>query len=121
MAKNPLYKGKVKDCSRKKGLGAAHKDALRTEAKTRQSEYDKLTLEQKVARLDAGGFTATKQRAKLAAQLVAKTESKTNVVGQTKEKINGKQEKNQGFKKGQNQQKQKGQNNQKAGGKQVVS
>lgn len=37
----------------------------REQAEQRNAEYAKLTVEQKLAKLDAGGFTATKQRAKL--------------------------------------------------------
>lgn len=34
-------------------------------AEERQAAYDKLSKEQKIAKLDAGRFVATKQRAKL--------------------------------------------------------
>lgn len=44
----------------------------RVQAQTRQSEYDKLTPQQKLAKLDRGGFTATKEREKLAKILEAK-------------------------------------------------
>lgn len=42
------------------------------EAETRQAEYNKLTPQQKLDLLDAGGFAAKKQRAKLQAQLAGK-------------------------------------------------
>jgi hypothetical protein len=62
-----LSQGK-KDNSRRKGIPAQLKDAKRTEATARQTAYDKLTIDEKIARLDAGGFIATKQRAKLVAK-----------------------------------------------------
>ena len=55
----------------KSGAGAAHKDQLRKNAIARQTEYNKLTTEQKVAKLDAGGFRALKQRAKIETQRLA--------------------------------------------------
>jgi hypothetical protein len=42
-------------------------------AEARQAEYDKLTVEQKIAKLDKYQHTATRQRARLAKQLEAKT------------------------------------------------
>ena len=38
-------------------------------AETRQFEYDKLSAQEKIARLDEGGLIAKKQRAKLSASL----------------------------------------------------
>lgn len=49
----------------KKGIARAMLQAKRDEAKTRQAEYNKLTTAEKIAKLDAGGFVAKKQRAKL--------------------------------------------------------
>lgn len=49
----------------KKGIAAQALDRKRVEAKLRQDEYDKLTVTQKIAKLDAGGYNATKQRTKL--------------------------------------------------------
>lgn len=48
----------------KKGIAAMYKEKLRTEAEARQAKYKLLTVEQKIAKLDAGGFTASKQRYK---------------------------------------------------------
>lgn len=45
------------------------KEQARKQAQERQAAYDALTVEQKLAKLDAGGFVATKQRAKLTAAL----------------------------------------------------
>jgi len=45
-------------------------------AKERQAEYDKLSTEQKITLLDRGGFVAHRQRAKLAALLIAEREQK---------------------------------------------
>jgi len=50
----------------------------RADAEARQVAYDKLTVEQKLARLDAGNFVATKQRARLEAQLKEKNNGKTS-------------------------------------------
>lgn len=47
----------------------ANIERRREDAKARQAEYNSLTIAQKLARLDAGGFVAKKQRAKL--QLLA--------------------------------------------------
>jgi hypothetical protein len=70
MAKSDLVAtGKPKDNSRKKGIPAQIKAARRAEAEARNADYAKLTPAQKLAKLDAGGFAATKQRAKLAQQL----------------------------------------------------
>lgn len=41
------------------------KERKQREAQERQAAYDALTVEQKVAKLDAGGYVAAKQRAKL--------------------------------------------------------
>jgi len=51
----------------KRGIDEQQKAQRKLEAETRQAEYNKLTPQEKLARLDAGGFTASKQRAKLAA------------------------------------------------------
>ena len=55
----------------KKGIAASMLDAKRASAVARQTEYSKLTVSQKIAKLDAGGFHAKKQRAKLNALLGA--------------------------------------------------
>jgi hypothetical protein len=47
----------------------AEQEKRQTEAKERQEAYNKLTVEQKLAKLDKGNFTATRQRAKLKKQL----------------------------------------------------
>lgn len=49
----------------KKGIANAAKEQKRKEAEVRQECYRLMTPEQKVARLDAGGFTATKERYKI--------------------------------------------------------
>lgn len=41
----------------------------RAAAEERQAAYDSLTIEQKIAKLDAGKFRALKERAKLQKQL----------------------------------------------------
>ncbi len=41
------------------------KELKRKEAADRQAEYDSLTKEQKLAKLDRGGYRAIKQRDKL--------------------------------------------------------
>ena len=71
-----LFRNKIKDNSRRKGVPAAWKAQRQAEAKVRQEAYDKLTPQQKLAKLDAGGFAASKQRAKLAAQIAAEKAAK---------------------------------------------
>jgi hypothetical protein len=51
----------------------------RKEAETRQAEYDKLTLEEKIAKLPPEPFSA-KQRARLMAQLEEKLKGPTKKV-----------------------------------------
>lgn len=63
-----LIKSGKKENNRKSGALAAHKQTLRADALGRQAAYDALTVDQKIAALEANGFTATKQRAKLIAQ-----------------------------------------------------
>jgi hypothetical protein len=46
------------------------KNQKRLEALERQTEYDNLLTKEKLAKLDAGGFAAVKQRARLTKQLV---------------------------------------------------
>jgi hypothetical protein len=41
------------------------REEKRAAAEKRQVEYDKLTIAEKLAKLDMGSFTATKQRARL--------------------------------------------------------
>lgn len=64
-----MIKQGKKDNSKRRGIPAQEHDKRRLEAYERQDAYDKLTVAQKIAKLDAGGFTATKQRAKLQAAL----------------------------------------------------
>jgi hypothetical protein len=56
----------------KKGIASRIKDAKRAEAIVRQAEYDSLTVEQKISRLDRGGYRALKQRAKLSLAVIAR-------------------------------------------------
>ena len=63
MAKPLGPKGPKKN--HRKGIAAAAKLAKRERAEKRQLEYSKLTLAQKLAKLDAGGYAAKKQRARL--------------------------------------------------------
>jgi hypothetical protein len=53
----------------KKGISLALKDLKRSEALARQETYNKLTITQKLSKLDSGGYHAKKQRAKLNALL----------------------------------------------------
>lgn len=62
----------IKDNSRRKGVPAQKLEMRRKEAQERQKAYDKLTTEQKLAKLDSGGFTASRQREKLVVQLQSK-------------------------------------------------
>jgi hypothetical protein len=50
------------------GKAREHKLELRQEAMMRQLEYDRLTTEEKIAKLDAGKFRAVKRRARLNGQ-----------------------------------------------------
>ena len=61
-----------KDNSRRRGMPKQWKDERRAAAEARQTAYNKLTVKQKLDKLDAGGYKATKQRGKLNA-LVSKT------------------------------------------------
>ncbi len=63
-----LIRNKIKDNSRRKNMPAQWKAQRRKEAEERQAAYDKLTIDQKIDKLNAGGFAATKQRKKLYAQ-----------------------------------------------------
>ena len=45
------------------------KEERRKQAESRQAKYDKLTIAQKIQKLDANGHVATKQRARLLKQL----------------------------------------------------
>lgn len=49
-----------------KGIARRVKEAKRAEAEARQAERDARTPAQQLARLDAGGFAAVKERAQLA-------------------------------------------------------
>ena len=53
----------------KKGIAAATQDRKRAEAKVRQDEYSGLTIQQRIDRLDQGGYRALKERARLNALL----------------------------------------------------
>lgn len=55
-----------KNNSRKTGWAADRVTTRRTEALARQAAYDLLSVDQKIAKLDAGGFAAVKQRNRLA-------------------------------------------------------
>jgi Spy/CpxP family protein refolding chaperone len=70
VAKSDLIAKKPKNNSNKKGIPDQLKAARRAEAEARNAEYAKLTPEQKLARLDAGGFRAEKQRTQLICQIV---------------------------------------------------
>ena len=50
-------------------IADAAKDKCREEGKARQEAYNKLTIAEKIAKLDAGGFTAKRQRAKFEAEM----------------------------------------------------
>lgn len=54
-----------------------NREQRQADAKTRQTAYKTLTVAQKLAKLDSGGFTATKQRAKLAAIQEVSNESQS--------------------------------------------
>jgi hypothetical protein len=54
-----------------KGITRARKDDRRREAEVRQGAHDQLTTEAKIAKLDAGGFRALKQRRRLLEHLDA--------------------------------------------------
>lgn len=51
------------------GMTKKMREERRLQAETRNAEFAKLTPEQKLAKLDAGGFAAKKQRAKIQASL----------------------------------------------------
>jgi hypothetical protein len=55
----------------KKGFLQAAKEKRRKDAEARQAAYNLLTFEQKLAKLDAGGHKATKQRYKLLMKSIA--------------------------------------------------
>lgn len=55
-----------------KGPNPHLKDMRRREAAERQEAYDKLSIKEKIARLDERGLVAKKVRAKLAKQLARK-------------------------------------------------
>lgn len=54
----------------RKGVPAKKREQRRKDAETRQAAYNKLTIDEKIAKLDAGGFTANKQRHKFLMQKV---------------------------------------------------
>lgn len=56
----------------KKGVLDRQKAQRKVEAEARQAKYNSLTTQQKLDKLDAGKFVATKQRAKLKAQFIGK-------------------------------------------------
>lgn len=59
-----MFIGK-KDNSRRKGIPAQKREKRHREAIARQKIYEALTIEQKIAKLDEGNFTATRQRHRL--------------------------------------------------------
>lgn len=54
-----------KDNSKRRGVPAQIRDQKRLEATARQTSYDKLTVKEKIEKLDRGGYAAKKQRTKL--------------------------------------------------------
>jgi len=52
-----------------KGIAKAEKEQRRKEAEARQAEYDKLTPQQKLKRLDDAGLRAKRHRARLEKQI----------------------------------------------------
>lgn len=60
-----LLRGRGIRKNHKKGIAAQAKERKRLEAELRQAAYNTLTPEQKMAKLEAGGFTASKQMYKL--------------------------------------------------------
>lgn len=69
MSKSELFAGKHKDNSRIKGVLREWKELKRVEAKQRQENYLKLTIQQKIDKLNRDSFVARKQRVKLFKQL----------------------------------------------------
>lgn len=67
MSKDLLHTRKIKDNSRRKGVPAMKKAKRREEAVARQAAYDKLSLEEKLARPNLGA----KEKAKLLAKMAA--------------------------------------------------
>jgi hypothetical protein len=67
--------GGNKDSSRIKGVLRQWKQEKKDEAIVRQEAYNKLTIEQKLVKLDVGDFKAVKQRRKLLEQQMKKVES----------------------------------------------
>lgn len=65
-----LGKSGPKDNSKKTGAAAADLDRKRKEALERQAERAKRSPAQQLAKLDAGGYTAEKERTKLARLLM---------------------------------------------------
>lgn len=55
-----------------------HRKARQSAAKDRDEAYAKLTIAQKLALLDKYGFTATRQRARLAKQLEGKANASSS-------------------------------------------
>jgi hypothetical protein len=66
---NEISYNRIKDNTRRKGIPTQQQTARKAEAEVRNAEYAKLTPQQKLARLDVGGFRAEKQRARLVAQI----------------------------------------------------
>ena|SRR6266545_1854885 len=64
-SKAPLSKAKLKPQRARNSFARANRKHRQDEAKARQAAYDALTTEQKIAKLDAGGYAAVKQRIKL--------------------------------------------------------
>ena len=66
-----------------KPVTAQQRQTRREEAEIRQAEYNKLTPSQKLARLDAGGFVARRQRARIISYI-----NSLQVVKETKMVVN---------------------------------
>jgi hypothetical protein len=71
MAKNTMSKGEKPKFARNR-FSREEKDRKRAEAEARQASYDSMTAEQKIAKLDACGFAAVKERLKIWAGKQAK-------------------------------------------------
>lgn len=69
MGTDTLKAGRGRRNNRKSGVAASNKARKRTEAEVRATEYSKLTNGQRLAKLDRDGFVATKQRARIMANI----------------------------------------------------
>ena len=87
-----ILKPSGKRTNHKKGIAAAHLASKRQEAKERQANYDKKTVQEIVSDLNAGNYRAECQRRKLAARLAsenAAAAAKKETKGAAKPKRNG--------------------------------